>query len=123
MRLRTRFKDLADRKSDIFDEDILALVSDESVTPSSEHYRFLALSQQSETGERPHARVAFARGTRSITPESDGNGPVDASLKAIESKVKSGRRNGALFGECHHIGQHRIARARSPCGCSWAAGW
>ena len=86
----TRFKDLADRKSEIFDEDILALVSDESVHTESEHYRFLALSQQSETGERPHARVAFSAGDQEYQTQSDGNGPVDASLKAIESQVKSG---------------------------------
>ncbi|MDP1648263.1 MAG: 2-isopropylmalate synthase [Rubrivivax sp.] len=85
-----RFKDLADRKSEIFDEDIIALVSDESVTADVEHYRLLALSQHSETGERPHAKVAFAAGTVEHHAESDGNGPVDASLKAIESCVKSG---------------------------------
>ncbi|MBN4658822.1 2-isopropylmalate synthase, partial [Escherichia coli] len=85
-----RFKDLADRKSEIFDEDIIALVSDESVTSEQEHYRLLALSQYSETGERPHARVVFAAGDEEFHAESDGNGPVDASLKAIESKVQSG---------------------------------
>ena len=85
-----RFKDLADRKSDIFDEDIIALVSDESVTAESEHYRLLALSQSSAMGERPHASVAFAAGPLEHHAESDGNGPVDASLKAIESKVQSG---------------------------------
>ncbi len=85
-----RFKDLADRKSDIFDEDIIALVSDESVTAEQEHYRLLSLAQRSETGERPHARVAFAAGDVEHHAESDGNGPVDASLKAIESKVRSG---------------------------------
>ena len=40
---------------------------------------------------------------------SDGNGPVDASLKAIESKVAEWRGNAALFGQCDHLGQHRIA--------------
>jgi 2-isopropylmalate synthase len=85
-----RFKDLADRKSDIFDEDIIALVSDDSVTSDQEHYRLLALSQRSETGERPHARVTFAAGAEEYRVESDGNGPVDASLKAIESQLKSG---------------------------------
>jgi len=85
-----RFKDLADRKSEIFDEDIIALVSDESVTPEHEHYRLLSLAQRSETGERPHAAVSFAAGNVEHHTESDGNGPVDASLKAIESKVKSG---------------------------------
>ena len=85
-----KFKELADRKSDIFDEDIVALVMDESVTAEHEYYRLLALSQRSETGERPHAKVAFAAGDVEHHAESDGNGPVDASLKAIESKVQSG---------------------------------
>jgi 2-isopropylmalate synthase len=85
-----KFKELADRKSEIFDEDITALVMDESVTAEQEHYRLLALSQHSEMGERPHAKVAFAAGADEFHAESEGNGPVDASLKAIESKVQSG---------------------------------
>jgi 2-isopropylmalate synthase len=85
-----RFKDLADRKSEIFDEDIIALVGDESVSSIQEHYRFLSMSQRSESGERPHARVTFSMGAEEFVTESDGNGPVDASLKAIESRVQSG---------------------------------
>jgi len=85
-----RFKDLADRKSEIFDEDIIALVGDESVTHEQEHFRLLALEQHSATGERPHAKVVFAAGEVEHRAESDGNGPVDASLKALESKIGSG---------------------------------
>ena len=85
-----RFKDLADRKNEIFDEDIIALVMDESVTAEHEHYRLVALSQRSETGERPHASVVFAIGEVEHHSESDGNGPVDASLRAIEATVQSG---------------------------------
>ncbi len=85
-----RFKELADRKSEIFDEDIIALALDESVAAGQDHYRLLALSQRSEMGERPHASVAFTDGNVEQHAESDGNGPVDASLKAIESKVQSG---------------------------------
>jgi 2-isopropylmalate synthase len=85
-----KFKELADRKSEIFDEDILALVSDESVTHEQEHYRLVALSQQSQSGGRPHATVVFMAGQEQYNAASDGNGPVDASLKAIESKVGSG---------------------------------
>ena len=85
-----KFKDIADRKSEIFDEDILALVSDESVTHSNEQYKFVSLSQHSETGERPQACVVFTVAGREIKGESDGNGPVDASLKAIERHVRSG---------------------------------
>ena len=85
-----RFKELADRKSEIFDEDILALVSDDSVHGGSEQYAFVSLAQHSETGERPHASVVFTVDGKEVRGESDGNGPVDASLKAIESHVKSG---------------------------------
>ena len=85
-----RFKDLADRKSEIFDEDILALVGDESVTPEKEHYGFISLAQRSETGEQPSAEIVFAVGGQEVRAQSAGNGPVDASFKAIESQVKSG---------------------------------
>ncbi len=85
-----KFKDLADRKSEIFDEDILALVSDESVSHDNEQYSFVSLSQHSETGERPQASVVFTVAGKEVKGQSDGNGPVDASLKAIESHVKSG---------------------------------
>jgi 2-isopropylmalate synthase len=85
-----RFKDLADRKAEIFDEDIIALASDESVTREQEHYRLVSLRQHSETGERPHAAVVFAAGGVEHSAESDGNGPVDASLKAIESQLATG---------------------------------
>ena len=85
-----RFKELADRKSDIFDEDILALVNYESVSAEKEQYGFVSLSQHSETGEMPHACVVFTVGGKEVKAESVGNGPVDASLKAIESHVQSG---------------------------------
>ncbi len=85
-----KFKELADRKSEIFDEDIIALVGDESVTSEQEHYRLIALAQRSEMGERPHASVVFAAGASEHRSEAEGNGPVDASVKAIEAVVKSG---------------------------------
>ena len=86
----TKFKELADRKSEIFDEDILALVSDESTAAGKEFYSFVSLSQKSETGERPEADIVFVAGDLEIKAHANGNGPVDASLKAIESHVNSG---------------------------------
>lgn len=85
-----RFKELADRKSEIFEEDILALVSDESMLPGDEKFALVSLSQHSETGERPQATVVMIVDGKEVRGSSDGNGPVDASLKAIESHVKSG---------------------------------
>ena len=85
-----RFKELADRKNEIFDEDILALVSEESVAHGDEQYAFVSLSQHSATGARPHATVTFSANGAEVIGASEGNGPVDASLKAIESHVNSG---------------------------------
>ena len=84
-----RFKDLADQKSDIFDEDIMALVSDEQHSHDNEYYRFVSLAQQSETGEKPRARVVFSMGGKEVASEGTGNGPVDAVIHAIESVVAS----------------------------------
>ncbi len=85
-----KFKDLADRKTEIFDEDILALVNDDGARSDEEHFQLLALSQSSEMGERPRAKVVFAAGHEEHRAEAEGNGPVDASIKAIEMQVRSG---------------------------------
>jgi 2-isopropylmalate synthase len=85
-----KFKELADRKSEIFDEDILALVSEENVAQSHDQFGFVSLSQHSETGEMPQATVVMTIGGKEVTGTANGNGPVDASLKAIEVNVKSG---------------------------------
>jgi 2-isopropylmalate synthase len=85
-----KFKELADRKADIFDEDIQSLFSDEAVTPHDEYFKLVSMAQHSETGERPHARIVFSVGDREVASEADGNGPVDASLRAIEAEVRSG---------------------------------
>ncbi|WP_120969122.1 2-isopropylmalate synthase [Comamonas sp. lk] len=86
----TSFKELADRKSEIFDEDILALVSVQGSSHQEDPFQFVSLAQQSETGERPHAVVVFSKEGKEVKAESDGNGPVDASFKAIETQVQSG---------------------------------
>jgi 2-isopropylmalate synthase len=85
----SRFKTLADQKAEIFDEDITAIVGN-NAQEASDHYRFISMAQRSETGERPFAKVTFKSGGEEFTSEAEGNGPVDATLNAIESKVKSG---------------------------------
>jgi 2-isopropylmalate synthase len=85
-----RFKDLADKKSEIFDEDLHALVSDEQSAMEQEHFKLVSLKVCSETGETPHARVVLLENGAERIAESDGSGPVDAAFKSIESVVKSG---------------------------------
>jgi 2-isopropylmalate synthase len=85
-----KFKELADKKREIFDEDLQALVSDESVTPEHERFKLLSLVAHSETGERPFARVVIADAGREMRAEARGAGPVDAAFQAVEDMVHSG---------------------------------
>ncbi len=84
-----RFKELADKKGQVFDEDLQALASDETVTPDREHFRLVALKVVSETGTTPNARVAMAAGAAELAAETSGDGPVDAVFKAIERMAPS----------------------------------
>jgi 2-isopropylmalate synthase len=85
-----RFKDLADKKSEIFDEDLHALVSDEFVQEASENFKLVYLQVTSQTGEVPHAFVTISDNGTEKKAEADGGGPVDATFKAIENIVNSG---------------------------------
>jgi 2-isopropylmalate synthase len=85
-----RFKDLADKKSEIFDEDLQALVSQEAGLARDEHWALVTMSQASGMGEKPHARIVMSEEGREKKSESQGDGPVDATFKAIEALAKSG---------------------------------
>ena len=84
-----RFKDLADKKAQIFDEDLLALVAQEAGASHDEHWKLVWMSQASGMGERPHASVVL-KDTVERRADAEGDGPVDATFKAIESVAKSG---------------------------------
>jgi len=85
-----RFKDLADKKAEIFDEDLQSLVADEAYVHDSEHWKLLDMSQASGTSARPHASLVIMEGGREQKSEAQGDGPVDAVFKAIEGVAKSG---------------------------------
>jgi 2-isopropylmalate synthase len=86
----SRFKNLADRKSQIFDEDIQSLFKGAEAGMAQDSYLFVSMLQQSETGERPQATVVWQHDGQEFSSTCDGNGPVDAAFRAIESLVKSG---------------------------------
>jgi 2-isopropylmalate synthase len=85
-----RFKELADKKQEIFDEDLQALMSEDAAVPAREHYKLVALRVCSETGEVPLAAVTLMVDGREYRAEAQGSGPVDASFKAIEGVAHSG---------------------------------
>ncbi len=85
-----RFKELADKKREIFDEDLQALVTDEGSLDVCDRFRLVSMRVCSETGETPHAHVVLTDGGAEIRAEESGGGPVDASFRAIEKMVGSG---------------------------------
>src|SRR6266480_1451326 len=84
-----RFKELADKKGEVFDEDLHALVSDETVTPEREFYKLIALKVVSETGEVPQAEVTMGAGATERSVHTRGDGPIDATFRAIEQMAHS----------------------------------
>ena len=84
-----RFKELADRKREIFDDDLLALVSNE-LPAEQEHYKFVSLKLAIETGEQPQAEIVFNEQGAERRVTATGSGPVDAVFCAIEAVVNSG---------------------------------
>ncbi len=86
----TRFKDLADKKHEIYDEDLQALASETSLAAENERFKLVALKVCSETGETPSAEITLAIDNVERHAGALGSGPVDASFRAIEAIVKSG---------------------------------
>jgi 2-isopropylmalate synthase len=84
-----RFKELAHKKHEIFDEDLQALISEASSFAADETIKLRALKVCSETGEIPCSTVTLRINEQELTGSAKGSGAVDASLKAIESLVKS----------------------------------
>ncbi|WP_373976443.1 2-isopropylmalate synthase [Chitinibacter sp. SCUT-21] len=85
-----RFKELADKKREIFDEDLHALVSDELISIEQEHYKLVSLKVVSETGETPQAELVITEAGVERRATANGDGTVDATFKAIESLFNSG---------------------------------
>ncbi len=85
-----RFKDLADKKHEIFDEDLQALVSDVRHQEVTEIYTLGAMSLQCQTGTAPQVELSLGVKGEPQTVSASGSGPVDATFKAIEKVVASG---------------------------------
>ncbi len=88
-----RFKVLADKKKDIFDEDLLAILSEETEV-DIERVKLVSLHAASGTGDTPVAAVELDIEGETHKATAEGDGPVDAAFKAIKSLVEP---NGQLL--------------------------
>ncbi|UCH12368.1 MAG: 2-isopropylmalate synthase [Candidatus Omnitrophota bacterium] len=86
-----RFKILADKKKNIFDEDLKAIVEDELII-FAERYKLADLYIKGGTKETPYAKVMLKVAKKTKEAEAIGDGPVDACYKAVDKITKeSGR--------------------------------
>ena len=81
-----RFKNLADKKKEIFEDDIIALVEDE-VIRDNVALRFVALQVQAGSKGPQLAELTMMVDGKEHTTKVEGNGPVDAIFKAIREIV------------------------------------
>tara|TARA_B100000586_G_scaffold200138_1_gene148383 strand:- start:1447 stop:2985 length:1539 start_codon:yes stop_codon:yes gene_type:complete len=86
----SQFKELADKKHEIYDDDLQALVSDSIQGNADERIKLISLKVGIETGIKPKAQVTLSIDGEQKHADAEGGGPVDATYKAIESMVGSG---------------------------------
>jgi len=83
-----RFKEVADRKKDIFDDDLRAIIEDE-ITITKPLWQLDSFVVNSGTKIKPKAIVILNKKGKKFTGESSGDGPVDACFKAIDKIIRN----------------------------------
>ena len=78
-----RFKDLADKKKEIFEEDLIALAGERTLT-YDEHIKFVSLEVNAGSLSKHQAKLSLIMDDKKQSNTSDGNGPVDATFNAIK---------------------------------------
>jgi 2-isopropylmalate synthase len=81
-----RFKDLADRKRDIFDDDLIALVDDEMATAEA-RMKFVSLEIYAGSKGPQKATLEMEVDGKMQKVSATGNGPVDATFNAIKQII------------------------------------
>ena len=85
-----RFKDLADRKKTVYDEDLISLIETEVIYKSvPEHFRLEELVVLTGTTVKPNATVKMKIGDDLKTTSAFGDGPIDATYRAITQLAQS----------------------------------
>ncbi len=80
-----RFKELADKKKEIYDGDIVALVQQQISTASDPQWTLIDYEVTSSSHKTPHVRVTLRHGDQELTQTVEqGDGPIDAAFWAVE---------------------------------------
>jgi len=87
-KIYSRFTELADKKKEVFDEDLRLLMGDE-IYKQNTYYELKQLQVHSGTHTIPTATVEIGLKDQVIQESATGDGPVDAVFNAIDRVVKS----------------------------------
>ena len=79
------FKKLADKKKEIYDGDVVALVEQQLHGMVDEYWRLVSFEIISRAGDMPHVKMTLQNGGQAVTGEvTSGDGPIDAAFRAVE---------------------------------------
>ena len=84
-----KFKDLADIKHEIYDDDLHALISSENTDSKNSYYQLMDLKSNSKVNNEAYAEIKLKIKGKEKISSSRGGGAVDATFKAIEDIVNS----------------------------------
>ena len=80
-----RFKELADRKKEVYDEDLIALMTDSTAEASSEHLKVKFLRVICGTEAPQSADLTLSIDGKDFQTTAQGDGPVDATFNAVKA--------------------------------------
>jgi 2-isopropylmalate synthase len=80
-----RFKELADRKKEVYDDDLIALMSDTDASAGQEHIRLVSMSVRCGTTGPQQAEMTLNINGQDHSTTATGDGPVDATFNAIKA--------------------------------------
>ncbi len=103
-----RFKKVADKKKQVFDEDLLAIVEDE-VKVFKKVWSIVSLEAKSQTNKKSEVKVILKSKNKKYEKCALGDGPVDACYKAIEGLTK-------VKGEWLDYSIHSVSRGKDALG-------
>jgi len=113
------FKRLADKKKEVYDGDIIALIEQQMHgNPPEEEWSLVSFELTNGTGQKPRVRLTLKRGDKEVTEElSDGDGPIDCAflatekitgikLKCVDYQVRSASLGHDALGEVNLVAEH-----------------
>ena len=83
--LFSRFKELADKKHEIYDEDIIQLSN--NVQLSGDDIQLISMSVVCDSSKKPHAKITLDIKGKELTSSAEGDGAVDAAFNAINNLI------------------------------------